>query len=127
MWSLAAQRLTQITPPAATPDELWQRVAAACSAVPKEHIQSLFESMPRRVAAWLEHRTTERNVWARYLMPSNTLQAHTEYVLVKSVGPKDLWVVAAEIMSEGDWRIFPSPPVPCLNSGDGDQWCRNLS
>ncbi|GFT61087.1 transposable element Tcb1 transposase [Trichonephila clavipes] len=29
MWSMVAQRLTQITPPAATPDELWQRVEAA--------------------------------------------------------------------------------------------------
>ncbi|GFX56552.1 transposable element Tcb1 transposase [Trichonephila clavipes] len=45
-----AQRLTQITPPAATPDQLWQRGEAAWSAVPQEHIQSLFESMPRRVA-----------------------------------------------------------------------------
>ncbi|GFU05959.1 transposable element Tcb1 transposase [Trichonephila clavipes] len=26
MWSMIAQRLTQITPPAATPDQLWQRV-----------------------------------------------------------------------------------------------------
>ncbi|GFX70635.1 transposable element Tcb1 transposase [Trichonephila clavipes] len=51
MWSMVAQRLTQITPPAATPDQLWQRVEAAWSAVPQEHIQSLFESMPRRVAA----------------------------------------------------------------------------
>ncbi|GFX43704.1 transposable element Tcb1 transposase [Trichonephila clavipes] len=51
MWFMVAQRLTQITPPAATPDQLWQRVDAAWSAVPQEHIQSLFESMPRRVAA----------------------------------------------------------------------------
>ncbi|GFT52410.1 transposable element Tcb1 transposase [Trichonephila clavipes] len=51
MWSMVAQRLTQITPPAATPDQLWQRVEAAWSAVPQEHIQSLFESMLRRVAA----------------------------------------------------------------------------
>ncbi|GFW58809.1 transposable element Tcb1 transposase [Trichonephila clavipes] len=51
MWSMVAQRLTQITPPAATPDQLWQRVEAAWSDVPQEHIQSLFESMPRRVAA----------------------------------------------------------------------------
>ncbi|GFX42599.1 transposable element Tcb1 transposase [Trichonephila clavipes] len=29
MWSMVAQRLTQITPPAATPDQLWQRVEAA--------------------------------------------------------------------------------------------------
>ncbi|GFW93703.1 transposable element Tcb1 transposase [Trichonephila clavipes] len=51
MWCMVAQRLTRITPPAATPDQLWQRVEAAWSAVPQEHIQSLFESMPRRVAA----------------------------------------------------------------------------
>ncbi|GFT67444.1 transposable element Tcb1 transposase [Trichonephila clavipes] len=49
MWSMVAQLLTQITPPAATPDQLWQRVEAAWSAVLQEHIQSLFESMPRRV------------------------------------------------------------------------------
>ncbi|GFY01180.1 transposable element Tcb1 transposase [Trichonephila clavipes] len=51
MWSMVSQRLTQITPPAATPDQLWQHVEAAWSAVLQEHIQSLFESMPRRVAA----------------------------------------------------------------------------
>ncbi|GFT29745.1 transposable element Tcb1 transposase [Trichonephila clavipes] len=37
--------------PAATLDQLWQRVEATWSAVPREHIQSLFESMPSRVAA----------------------------------------------------------------------------
>ncbi|GFS60180.1 transposable element Tcb1 transposase [Trichonephila clavipes] len=51
MWSMAAQRLTQITPPAATPDHLWLLVEAAWSAVPQEYIQSLIESMPRRMAA----------------------------------------------------------------------------
>ncbi|GFX34923.1 transposable element Tcb1 transposase [Trichonephila clavipes] len=51
MWSMVSQRLTQITLPAATPDQLWQRVEAAWSDVPQEHIQSLVESMPRRVAA----------------------------------------------------------------------------
>ncbi|GFW04810.1 transposable element Tcb1 transposase [Trichonephila clavipes] len=35
MWSMVAQRLTQITPPAATPDQLWQLVEAAWFAVPK--------------------------------------------------------------------------------------------
>ncbi|GFV56287.1 transposable element Tcb1 transposase [Trichonephila clavipes] len=38
---MVAQRLTQITPPAATPDQLWQRVEAAWSAVPQEHSKSL--------------------------------------------------------------------------------------
>ncbi|KFM75221.1 Transposable element Tcb1 transposase, partial [Stegodyphus mimosarum] len=50
MWSMVAERLTQVASQAATPDQLWQRVEAAWSAVPQEHIQSLFESMPRRVA-----------------------------------------------------------------------------
>ncbi|GFU98972.1 transposable element Tcb1 transposase [Trichonephila clavipes] len=50
MWSMVDQRLPQITPPAATPDQLWQRVEAAWSAVPQEHIQSLFESMLNCVA-----------------------------------------------------------------------------
>ncbi|GFX42500.1 transposable element Tcb1 transposase [Trichonephila clavipes] len=51
MWSMVAQRLTQIAPPAATSDQLWQCVEAAWSAVPQEHIQSLFESITRHVAA----------------------------------------------------------------------------
>ncbi|GFT32950.1 transposable element Tc3 transposase [Trichonephila clavipes] len=38
MWSMVAQRLTQITPPAATPDQFGQRVEASWSAVPQEHI-----------------------------------------------------------------------------------------
>ncbi|GFU09860.1 transposable element Tcb1 transposase [Trichonephila clavipes] len=50
MWSMVAQRLTRITPPAVTPDQLWQRGEAAWSVVPQEHIQSLFESMPKREA-----------------------------------------------------------------------------
>ncbi|GFV78699.1 transposable element Tcb1 transposase [Trichonephila clavipes] len=74
MWSMVAQRLTQITPPAATPDQLWQRVEAALSAVPQEHIQSLFESMQRRVAAisnnggysgysfWQEPHTSQKSI-----------------------------------------------------------------
>ncbi|GFX86856.1 HTH_Tnp_Tc3_2 domain-containing protein [Trichonephila clavipes] len=44
---MVAQRLIQITLPAAPPDQLWQRVEAAWSAVPPKHILSLFESMPR--------------------------------------------------------------------------------
>ncbi|GFT37012.1 transposable element Tcb1 transposase [Trichonephila clavipes] len=51
MWCMVAQRLIQFTPPTTTPDKLWQRVEAACSAVPQEHILSLFASMLRRVAA----------------------------------------------------------------------------
>ncbi|GFX06029.1 hypothetical protein TNCV_760651 [Trichonephila clavipes] len=39
MWFMVAQSVAQITPPAATPDEIWQRVEAAWPAVPQEHIQ----------------------------------------------------------------------------------------
>ncbi|GFT58372.1 hypothetical protein TNCV_2118751 [Trichonephila clavipes] len=53
-------------------------------------------------------------------MAPNTLEIHTEYVLVKSVGSKVLWVVAAETMGAGIWRIGPSPAVPCLNGGGGN-------
>ncbi|GFY06815.1 hypothetical protein TNCV_482201 [Trichonephila clavipes] len=59
-------------------------------------------------------------------MPPSTLRVHTEYVLVKSVDPKALWVVAAETTGAGDWRIFPSPPVPSLNCRGGDRWWRHL-
>ncbi|GFW50619.1 hypothetical protein TNCV_2889211 [Trichonephila clavipes] len=52
-------------------------------------------------------------------MPPNTLRVHTEYLLVKSVGPKVLWVEAAE---GGDislpssptsklWRLLVSPSI----------------
>ncbi|GFU74170.1 transposable element Tcb1 transposase [Trichonephila clavipes] len=51
MWSMVAQRLTQITSPAATADQLWHFGEAAWSAVPQEHIQSFFESIPWSVAA----------------------------------------------------------------------------
>ncbi|GFV51767.1 transposable element Tcb1 transposase [Trichonephila clavipes] len=51
MLSMIAQRLTQITPPAATPVQLWQRVEASWSAVPPKQIQGHFESMPKCVAA----------------------------------------------------------------------------
>ncbi|GFX12642.1 hypothetical protein TNCV_3157631 [Trichonephila clavipes] len=44
-----------IAPPGATPDNLWQRVEAVWSDVPQEHIQSLFESMPRRLAAMISN------------------------------------------------------------------------
>ncbi|GFW71571.1 hypothetical protein TNCV_2310061 [Trichonephila clavipes] len=50
MLSMVAQRMTQITPLASTPYQLWQLVEPAWSPVPQEHIQSLFESMQRRVA-----------------------------------------------------------------------------
>ncbi|GFU85064.1 transposable element Tcb1 transposase [Trichonephila clavipes] len=63
MWSMVAQRLTQITPPASTPDQLWQHVKAAWSAVLQEHIQILFESMPRRLAAVIANNGSYSGYW----------------------------------------------------------------
>ncbi|GFV19694.1 uncharacterized protein TNCV_479201 [Trichonephila clavipes] len=56
------------------------------------------------VAWWLEHRTPDRKAWVRCPMPPNTLRVHTEYVLVKSVGPKVLW---AESPVQGTGEYFP--------------------
>ncbi|GFX53891.1 hypothetical protein TNCV_1598371 [Trichonephila clavipes] len=55
-------------------------------------------------------------------VPSNTLRVHTEYVLVKSVGPKILW---AESQVQATRENFTS--VPCLNCGGGDRWWHHLS
>ncbi|GFU44689.1 hypothetical protein TNCV_1507631 [Trichonephila clavipes] len=56
-------------------------------------------------------------------MPPNTLREYTEYVLVKSVGPKVLWAAAAETTSSGGWRIFTSSPVSSLNYEGRDRRC----
>ncbi|GFT22368.1 hypothetical protein TNCV_3273511 [Trichonephila clavipes] len=51
-------------------------------------------------------------------MSSNTLRVYTGgVVLAKLVGLKALWAVAAEATGVGGCRIFPSPPVLCLNCG----------
>ncbi|GFV61928.1 uncharacterized protein TNCV_4107321 [Trichonephila clavipes] len=73
------------------------------------------------VAWWLEHRTPDLKAWVRCPMPPNTLQVHTEYVLVKSVGSKVLW---AESRVHGTGEYFPAPPVPRKNCGG--RWCRHL-
>ncbi|GFX35693.1 uncharacterized protein TNCV_744861 [Trichonephila clavipes] len=56
-------------------------------------------------------------------MPPNTFRVHTEYVLVKSVGPKSCGLSH----ERRDWRIFHFPSVPCKNCGGGDRGCRHLS
>ncbi|GFU75022.1 transposable element Tcb2 transposase [Trichonephila clavipes] len=38
-------------------------------------------------------------------------QIFSDYVLVKSMGPKVLWTITAEPTGEGSWRIFPTPPA----------------
>ncbi|GFV15122.1 hypothetical protein TNCV_3444071 [Trichonephila clavipes] len=41
-----------------------------------------------RAVGSLVVRASDRKAWVRCPMPPNTLRVHTEYVLVKSVGPK---------------------------------------
>ncbi|GFY21158.1 uncharacterized protein TNCV_3992021 [Trichonephila clavipes] len=76
------------------------------------------------LTAWLKHQTSDRKAWVRCPMLPNIFQVHTEYVLVKSVGPKVLW---AESRVQGTGEFFPSHSVPYLNCGGGDRWCRHLS
>ncbi|GFT53475.1 uncharacterized protein TNCV_3324611 [Trichonephila clavipes] len=56
------------------------------------------------VAWWLEHWTPDRKAWDRCSMPPNTLRVHTEYVLVKSVGPKVLWAVS-RVQEAGEYFL----------------------
>ncbi|GFY33176.1 transposable element Tcb1 transposase [Trichonephila clavipes] len=51
VWSTLPQRLSRDTPHAATPDQLWQYVEAAWTAVAQGYIQSFFVSMLSHVAA----------------------------------------------------------------------------
>ncbi|GFW97147.1 hypothetical protein TNCV_631521 [Trichonephila clavipes] len=92
---MVAQRLTQITPPAATPDQLWQRVGAAWSVVPQEDIQSHFESMPRRVAAGLGSNPGEGMEVYKYIVSlrhMGTLNSRrASSPLVKSEEEEERW------------------------------------
>lgn len=51
VWSMVAERLARHHTAVTTVDELWRRVEAAWAAVPVHAIQSLFDSMPRRINA----------------------------------------------------------------------------
>ncbi|GFU79738.1 hypothetical protein TNCV_3133161 [Trichonephila clavipes] len=52
VWSMLARNDWPVfPPPAATPDQLWQYVEAAWTAVPQKYFQSLLDSMQMRVAA----------------------------------------------------------------------------
>ncbi|GFV96196.1 hypothetical protein TNCV_1871561 [Trichonephila clavipes] len=51
------------------------------------------------------HRTPDRKACVRCPMPPNTLRVHTDYVLVKSVGPKSCGL-SHELRGTGEY--FPS-------------------
>ncbi|GFS82620.1 RNase H domain-containing protein [Trichonephila clavipes] len=67
MWSMVAQRLTQITPPAATPDQLWQRVEAAFGL--------LYPKNTSKVSL-----NQCQGVWQRLLYNSSTNASKTEQI-----------------------------------------------
>ncbi|GFX45165.1 hypothetical protein TNCV_3432131 [Trichonephila clavipes] len=69
------------------------------------NVEIMFSAVLRPwVGWWLEHRTPDQKAWVRCQMPPNTLRVHTEYVLVKSVGPKVLW---AKSRVQGTGEFFP--------------------
>ncbi|GFV54578.1 hypothetical protein TNCV_955591 [Trichonephila clavipes] len=41
--------------------------------------------------------------------------------------PPNTHVSLNQWVQKSCWRIFPSPPFPCLNYEDEDRWCRHLS
>ncbi|GFV70678.1 transposable element Tc1 transposase [Trichonephila clavipes] len=51
VWDLVGRRLARDPCPAASKDELWLRVQAIWNSFPQAHIQNMFDSMPRRIAA----------------------------------------------------------------------------
>ncbi|GFX90203.1 transposable element Tcb1 transposase [Trichonephila clavipes] len=57
LWSMVAQRVTQITPPAATPDQLWQRVFNSCQVIYSQFGLAIHQN---------DHQATRRFVeWAQ--------------------------------------------------------------
>ncbi|GFV57902.1 transposase [Trichonephila clavipes] len=105
MWSMVAQRLTPITPPAATPDQLWQRVEAAWSAVPQEHIQSLFESMPRHVyCQQLERLKRGTDQKLPELANRRSVVFHQDNTRTHTS------IVTRQKLRELDWKVLMPPP-----------------
>ncbi|KFM65571.1 Transposable element Tc1 transposase, partial [Stegodyphus mimosarum] len=51
VWDVIGRRLARDPRPVASADELWVRVQTIWNALPQSDIQTLFDSMPRRVAA----------------------------------------------------------------------------
>ncbi|GFV49710.1 hypothetical protein TNCV_1130871 [Trichonephila clavipes] len=54
---------------------------------------------------WVEHLTPDKRALVRCPMPPNTLRVHTEYVLVKSVGPKVLWA-KSRVQGTGEYFLL---------------------
>ncbi|KFM57173.1 Transposable element Tcb1 transposase, partial [Stegodyphus mimosarum] len=56
VWDVIGRRLARDPCPVASADELWVRVQTIWNALPQSDIQTLFDSMPRRVAALIAAR-----------------------------------------------------------------------
>ncbi|GFU93773.1 transposable element Tcb2 transposase [Trichonephila clavipes] len=56
VWTLAGRRLARDPRPAASKDERWLRIQAIWTSVPQADIQTLFDSMPRCIAALIAAR-----------------------------------------------------------------------
>ncbi|GFU48358.1 uncharacterized protein TNCV_3342501 [Trichonephila clavipes] len=85
-----------------------QRIKWASHAVrlDEERTTKKKSSMPNQLAhgeKWLEHQSPDRKAWVRCPKSPNTLRVQTEYVLVKSEGPKVLW---AESRVQGTGEYF---------------------
>ncbi|GFS80907.1 hypothetical protein TNCV_126551 [Trichonephila clavipes] len=95
MWSMVAQRYNHITPPAATPDQLWHRVDAAWSAW--KRIQNLFESMPRRVIACSQLASLDKNNALREIkLRLSNLQGKSTTMSVIAHQTEKEWISANE-------------------------------
>ncbi|GFV03182.1 cardioacceleratory peptide receptor [Trichonephila clavipes] len=75
----------------------------------------------------IEGRTSDK-----LLFPSGTVWILVSSLVVRASDSRPEGLGASDslvgrITSAGDWRIFPSPPVPRQNCGGGDRWCRHLS
>ncbi|GFT06549.1 transposable element Tc1 transposase [Trichonephila clavipes] len=56
VWDIVGRRLTRDIRPVASTDELWLRIQTIWNTLPQADIQNLFNSMPRRVAAFIATR-----------------------------------------------------------------------
>lgn len=56
IWNMIKRRLAHYPSPAITTNELWTRIEAAWQSISQEHIQRLFDSLPRRLEALITAR-----------------------------------------------------------------------
>ncbi|GFU69775.1 uncharacterized protein TNCV_1221631 [Trichonephila clavipes] len=108
---------------AATPNQLWQRVEATWSDVSQEQIQSLFESMPRRVAAvisnnggysgyrfWQEPHFTEFFKFNHLILDQHVIYK-INFVVISIVFLGVAFTVASSVVSYPRWPLSTNKTV----------------